>query len=148
MESYIAWAALLIVLCIVEANTANLVTIWFAAGALVTLIAIACGLPPAWQIPVFIISSVVFLALTRPLIKKKFSPNTEKTNFDRVIGKTAIVKEDITPDKFSGTVSVDGKIWSAISIDGSVIEAGEKVSVEAIDGVKLIVAKKVEAAII
>ena len=68
MQTYIVWAALFVVLCIVEANTANLMTIWFACGALITLISVALGVPPAWQIPIFIVSSLILLALTRPLV--------------------------------------------------------------------------------
>ena len=142
MQTYIAWAALFVVLCIVEANTANLMTIWFACGALITLISVALGVPPAWQIPIFIVSSLILLALTRPLVKKKLAVKGEKTNADRVVGKTAIVRESITPDKFSGTVTVGGQVWSAVSFDGSTIDEGEEVIVEAIEGVKLVVASK------
>lgn len=142
MPYYIVWAVLFVLLCIIEANTLNLITIWFAAGALITLIGVALGLPPGWQIPVFIVSSVLLLALTRPLVKKKSIIKGEKTNADRVIGKTAIVCESITPDKFSGTVTVGGQVWSAVSSDGSIIEEGEEVVIEAIEGVKLIVAAK------
>ncbi len=142
MQSYIVWAALFVVLCIVEANTANLMTIWFACGALITLISVALGVPPAWQIPIFIVSSLILLALTRPLIKKKLAVKGEKTNADRVVGKTAIVRESITPDKFSGTVTVGGQVWSAVSSDGSVIGEGEEVVIKAIEGVKLVVASK------
>lgn len=142
MQTYIVWAALFVVLCVVEANTANLMTIWFACGALITLISVALGVPPAWQIPIFIVSSLILLALTRPLVKKKLAVKGEKTNADRVVGKTAIVRESITPDKFSGTVTVGGQVWSAVSSDGSVIGEGEEVVVEAIEGVKLVVASK------
>jgi len=142
MQTYIVWAALFVVLCIVEANTANLMTIWFACGALITLISVALGVPPAWQIPIFIVSSLILLALTRPLVKKKLAVKGEKTNADRVVGKTAIVRESITPDKFSGTVTVGGQVWSAVSFDGSTIDEGEEVIVEAIEGVKLVVASK------
>ena len=147
MQTYIVWAALFVVLCIVEANTANLMTIWFALGALITLVAVALGVPPAWQIPIFIVSSLILLAFTRPLIKKKFSGKAEKTNADRVIGKTAIVQDSITPDKFSGTVTVSGQVWSAVSSDGSTIDAGEEVVIEAIEGVKLVVASKNKAVV-
>lgn len=142
MQYYIIWAVLFVVLCVVEANTANLMTIWFAAGALITLIATALGVPPAWQFWIFVISSIVLLAATRPLVKKRLVIKDEKTNADRVIGKKAIVRESITPDKFSGTVTVGGQVWSAISSDGSVIEEGAEVVVEAIEGVKLVVADK------
>ena len=142
MQYYIVWAALFVVLCIVEANTANLITIWFAAGALITLIATAAGVPPAWHFLIFVVSSLILLAFTRPLLKRKLAIKGEKTNADRVIGKTGIVRESITPDKFSGTVTVGGQMWSAISADGSTIPEGEEVVIEAIEGVKLIVAEK------
>lgn len=143
MQYYFVWAALFVVLCIVEANTANLITIWFALGALLTLIASAIGVPPAWHFPLFVVSSLILLAITRPLIKNKLVIKGEKTNADRVIGKTALVRENITPDKFSGVVTVGGQTWSAVSSDGEAIEEGEEVVVEAIEGVKLIVVKKV-----
>ena len=143
MASYIVWTSLFVVLCIVEANTASLTCIWFALGALVTLIGSYLGIPYAWQIPVFVISSVMFLILTRPLVKKKLTPNKEKTNTDRLIGKTAIVTDSITPDKFAGTVTVGGQVWSAVSSDGKPIESGKEVNIEAIDGVKLVVSEKI-----
>ncbi len=142
MQYYIIWTVLFVALCIIEASTANLLTIWFAAGALVTLIATALGVPPVWQFWIFVISSLILLAATRPLVKKKLAVKREKTNADRVIGKTAIVRESITPDKFSGTVVVSGQVWSAVTSDGSTIEEGEEVVIEAIDGVKLVVANK------
>ena len=142
MQYYIVWAALFVVLCIVEANTANLITIWFAAGALITLIATAIGVPPAWHFLIFVVSSLILLASTRPLLKKKLAVKGEKTNADRVIGKTGIVRESITPDKFSGVVTVGGQMWSAVSADGSTISEGEEVVIEAIEGVKLVVAEK------
>ncbi len=144
MQYYFIWAALFVVLCIVEASTSNLITIWFAAGALITLICTALGVPPAWHLGIFVISSLILLGLTRPLVKKKLSVKGEKLNADRVVGKTAIVRDRITPDKFAGEVSVGGQIWSAVSNDGSTIEEGREVTVEAIDGVKLIVANKIK----
>lgn len=143
MASYIVWTSIFVVLCVVEANTASLTCIWFALGALVTLIGSYLGIPYAWQAPVFVISSVMFLILTRPLVKKKLTPNKEKTNTDRLIGKTAIVTDSITPDKFAGTVTVGGQVWSAVSSDGKAIAAGKEVNIEAIDGVKLVVSEKI-----
>lgn len=142
MQYYIVWALIFVVLCIVEANTANLITIWFAAGALVTLIATAIGVPPVWHFPVFVVTSLVLLAVTRPLVKTRFAIKGEKVNADRVIGKTAVVHERISSDKFAGAVLVNGQMWSAVSSDGTTIEEGHEVVIEAIEGVKLIVAEK------
>ena len=76
--------------------------------------------------------------LTRPYLVKKLSKKKTNTNFDRVIGMTGVVTEEITKLKI-GEVKVDGKRWSAISDEK--IKAGEEVIVQAIDGVKLIVRK-------
>ena len=45
------------------------------------------------------------------------------------------------------TVYVDGKTWTARSADGSVIPAGERVSIESMEGVKLFVTVKKEVSV-
>ena len=138
--NYIIWIIIMSILLIVEAVTANFVTIWFAIGALCATIASVCGLDLYGQIFVFTVVSVLALIFTKPLIKKKLNFEKEKTNLDSVIGKTAIVSDSITSDKFAGAVKVDGKEWSAVCYDGDVTE-GERVTVKEIKGVKLVVEK-------
>jgi membrane protein implicated in regulation of membrane protease activity len=65
-----------------------------------------------------------------------------KTNADRCIGKDAIVTQDINNIEACGQVKADGKIWTARSSDDSVIPEGALVTVEKIEGVKLIVTPK------
>jgi len=79
------------------------------------------------------------LLITRPLVKKKLIVKSESTNADRCIGKTATVTEDIDNINATGQVKVDGQIWTARSINSSIIKKGTNVTVEKIDGVKLIV---------
>lgn len=57
-----------------------------------------------------------------------------------VIGRTALVIEDIDNIAATGAVSVGGKEWTARSDTGVRILSGEVVTVLRIDGVKLIVA--------
>jgi len=137
----IFWVVLLIILVVVEAITAQMVTIWFAAGALGAIVAERLGAQMWLQWVVFIAVSAVALVLTRPLAKKLTKTNAQPTNADRCIGKTAIVTETINNIEAKGQVSVDGTIWTARTSDGSVIEKDEKVTVKKIDGVKLIVNK-------
>lgn len=137
----IFWVVLLIVLIVVEAVTAQMVTIWFAAGALSAIVAERLGAQMWLQWVVFIAVSAIALVLTRPLAKKLTKTNAQPTNADRCIGKTAVVTETVNNIEAKGQVSVDGTIWTARSSDGSVIEKSEKVTVEKIDGVKLIVKK-------
>ncbi|MBR3817680.1 MAG: NfeD family protein [Clostridia bacterium] len=135
----IFWIVLLVVLIIVEAVTAQLVTIWFAAGAAAALIAELCGLQQWLQWVIFIAVSAVALIATRPLVRKVTNKTVQPTNADRCIGQTAVVTEDIDNVEGKGQVHVNGVTWTARSSDGSVFRKDERVTVEKIEGVKLIV---------
>lgn len=134
------WAAALVVFLIVEAVTAGLVSIWFVFGSLVALICAALGAAVWLQIFWFVIVSVATLVLTRPLVKRYVDSRSVATNADRSIGRAAVVTERIDNLAATGAVKLDGVVWTARSTDDAVaIEAGERVTVRAIEGVKLIV---------
>ena len=139
----IVWTAAIILFGVVEAVTAGLVSIWFVAGALVALVAAFVGAHLWVQIVLFLLVSAAALALTRPLLRKITATKAEATNADRVLGEVAKVTETIDNENSSGAVYVDGKTWTARSADGTVIPAGERVSIESMEGVKLLV-KSVE----
>lgn len=138
------WVAALVVFLIVEAVTAGLVSIWFVFGSLVALICAALGAAVWLQIFWFVIVSVATLVLTRPLVKRYVDSRSVATNADRSIGRTAVVTERIDNLAAAGAVKLDGVVWTARSTDDAVaIEAGERVTVRAIEGVKLIVERTV-----
>ena len=133
------WIAALVVFLVVEAVSAGLVSIWFAAGALAALI---CALlhGPVWlQAIWFVVVSGVTLILTRPLVKKYVNAKSVATNADRNIGRTAVVTERIDDLEGTGAVKLDGVLWTARSSDGEPIEVGTAVTVREIQGVKLMV---------
>ena len=76
---------------------------------------------------------------TRPLVKKYVNSRSQPTNADMVIGKEALVTEDIDNVEATGAVSVGGKVWTARSDTGVSIKSGTVVNVLRIEGVKLIV---------
>ena len=138
------WVAALVVFLIVEAVTAGLVSIWFVFGSLVALICAALGAAVWLQIFWFVIVSVATLVLTRPLVKRYVDSRSVATNADRSIGRAAVVTERIDNLAATGAVQLDGVVWTARSTDDAVaIEAGERVTVRAIEGVKLIVERTV-----
>ena len=57
-----------------------------------------------------------------------------------VVGKTGRVRRDLTP---TGSVFVDGQLWTAEEINGAFVPAGEFVEVEGLDGLTLWVKKRV-----
>lgn len=135
----IVWGAATVIFIAVEAATVGLASIWFAIGSVCALVAALLHAPLWLQIIWFVLISAVTLVLTRPLAKKYINSKSEATNADRVIGSSCRVTERIDNLSGTGAVSADGKIWTARTLDGSVIEPGTVVRVADIQGVKLIV---------
>ena len=142
MQMVIVWAVALVVFLVIEGVTAQLVTIWFAAGALVSLVSAALKAPEWLQIVLFVVVSAVTLIVTRPLVKKLTGRKAENLNAERIIGQTAVVTETINNIEGTGSVKIDGVVWTARSSGDEVIEAGTQVVIEKIEGVKVIVRLK------
>ncbi len=139
MDFWVIWLIILIFLIILEACTINLVSIWFIASSLVSLILSFFINSFFIQFAVFVILGIILLLTTRKILVNLLKPKNVSTNLDRVVGKEAIVTEPIKKNVI-GEVKVDGKKWSAYS-DAS-FEKGDTVKVISIDGVKLKVGKK------
>lgn len=135
----IGWFIAFVILLIIELVTINLVTIWFAIGAVAAIIATIFTDSILIQCIVFVAVSVISLLITKPLIKKIKKFEVEPTNSDRVIGKVGDVTKKIGKNKY-GEVKVYGNTWTASS--NQVINVGERVKVLSIDGVKLVVEKE------
>ena len=89
------WLGILAVLLVIEAITAGLTTIWFAGGALIAAIASYVGAGVMAQILLFLCISLVLLIFTRPVAMKYFNKETIQTNANSLIGKKAVVIQDI-----------------------------------------------------
>ena len=142
MQMVIVWAVALVVFLVIEGVTAQLVTRWFAAGALVSLVSAALKAPEWLQIVLFVVVSAVTLIATRPLVKKLTGRKAENLNAERIIGQTAVVTEAINNIEGTGSVKIDGVVWTARSSGDEAIEAGAQVVIEKIEGVKVIVRLK------
>ena len=136
----VVWLVLLVFFAVVEALTVGLVSVWFAAGALVALLATFFTTNIWLQIALFLLVSILTMAILRPLARKYVLPTVVPTNADRVIGRQAVVTEAIDNLNGKGTVVVFGVAWTARSEDGTPIPEGATVTIKRIDGVKLFVA--------
>lgn len=134
------WLIVIIVLTIIECMTVNLVTIWYIASALVSLILSLFIDSFLIQFGIFAILGTVFLLTTRKALTKLIKDKNEKTNLDRVIGMKGIVTEEIKKN-VNGEVKVDGKRWTAYA--DKKIKVDSIVQILEINGVKLKV-KEVE----
>ena len=135
------WLIFFIILVIIELITVNLVTIWFALGALITSLVSLYTTDTVILLAFFVITSLLLLILTKPVVKKLKVKKVVATNLDQVIGKTGIVSVPIEKDKI-GEVKVLGKTWSAYS--DKEISKDKKVKILSISGVKLKVEEKGE----
>ena len=135
------WIIAMVVFLVIEAVTVGIVSVWFAIGALFAMVTAMLGANLWVQITVFLVVSAIALYFTRPLVKKFVNNKVEPTNADMLIGKECRVVETI--DNLSGTGAgyVDGKTWTARTVDEEIIPEGQLVKAERMEGVRLIVSK-------
>ena len=139
-EMVTLWLVVLIVSIGVEVATLGRTSIWFAGGAVVTVIVAAFHGPVWLQILLFFAVSLLLLFFTRPVAVRYFNKDRVRTNVESMIGRQAIVTSEIDNLQGIGQVTVGGQEWSAISEgDGIGLQPGTVVDILAVSGVKLIV---------
>lgn len=135
MEVWI-WLGIIVILSIIEAVTVELVSVWFIASAIVSLILQVLGLDFKLCFIIFVLLGIVLMITTRKYLLKLLQVKKTSTNIDRIIGMKALVTKDI---KDIGEVKVDGKIWTAVSDE--ILSAGDYAKVLEINSTKLKVKK-------
>lgn len=136
----IIWGLVLVLAVIVEAATEQLVSIWFALGALIAAI-LAC-FNVAWYIQLIVfavVSLVSLIAVKFILIKDRQKQSTVLTNTDSLIGSEILVTKTINGLEEPGQGKHRDVFWTLESDE--VIEAGEKAIISEIKGNRLIVKK-------
>ena len=136
------WGIVTAVALVIEFLTADLITVWFAAGGLVTLLVVALApkIPLIWQLVIFVGVSVVLLVCTRKICLKLLHSDNIKTNTEALIGirfKVEKVQENYTYRK------INGVSWQVLATEGETLQEGAEVEICAIKGNKLI-AKQVK----
>lgn len=138
------WLIAVALFLLIEFATTALTTIWFAGGALIAMICSLLGGPVWLQCALFVVGSAVLLFLTRPLAVRLLKKDAVRTNADSLIGKEAVVTETIDNLRSTGAVQIGGQVWTARSVNPEhIIEKDEVVMVRSIEGVKLIVGKRI-----
>jgi len=118
------------------ASSGNLVSIWFAIGALAGLAAAAYGVPLSAQILCCVFVAAITMFLWRPYLKGKLTPKFTKTGIECLEGKIAVAIEEVS--NTTGAVKVEGKEWNART-SGTTIKIGEECTILEIKGNKMIV---------
>lgn len=122
-------------LCFIgEMLTTGFFLLWFGVGASLAAVTNYLGFDPTVQIIVFILISIILLAISRPFALKITKEPPRKAVSDRLVGKTGIVIEDVLPET-GGVVDVEGDVWRAVSTRK--IKKGTQIMVKSVESVKL-----------
>ena len=140
MMEAIIWLVLMVIFLVAEALTVSMVSLWFAAGAVVALLLSLLKIQIWVQVVLFFVVSGVLLACLRPMVRRHVAPKIVPTNVDAIVGTRGLVTAEIDTVCAAGQVKVNGMEWSARSTTGEIIPEGALVRIERVEGVKVFVA--------
>lgn len=133
------WLGLMILFLIAEGATVSLVSLWFAAGAVVAMFAALLGAGVWLQTGLFLAVSGALLLMLRPIVRRYLVPKITATNVDSLVGATGLVTVAIDNVTASGQVKLGAMEWTARSTTGENIPQGTLIRVDRIEGVKVYV---------
>ncbi len=124
---------------VIEIFTVGFLIFWLGIGALLAMLISFLTDNIIIQTTVFVVSSGLLIFATRALADKIVKNNTIPTNVYSIIGKKAMVIEDIDWATGKGQIKYDGEVWSAKTKEQINIPKGTEVEIESIEGVKVFV---------
>ena len=89
------WFVIVLVAVIVELETIQLVSVWFAASGIVSMLLAAFNCSIEAQIIVFVILAAILFIFSRPLVKKLSKGKVEISTVESMIGETVVVTKEI-----------------------------------------------------
>ena len=134
------WLGMFVVSSIVEVITMDLVSVWFAVGAIIPFIlSVCCPDLIILQVSLFVVISALMIILLRKFaVKLLFRHSEGKVNINSSTGKTTRLLEDITLDD-PGMIKLGDVTWFVVSEDGNPIKKGQFVEVVRTKGNKQVV---------
>ena len=127
------------VFLVLEIFTMGFLVFWLGIGCLLAMFISFITDSIIIQTSVFVISSGLLIFATKPLVKKLAEKDNAKTNVYSLVGKKAIVIEDIDWATGNGQIKFEGQVWSAKTKEQVNIPKGTEVEIENVEGVKAFV---------
>lgn len=140
MSAAVIWLIVALGLAGAEALTGDMFLLMLGGGALAAAGSSGLlGLPIWIDGAVFLVVSVLLLALVRPALRRRLTPpKSLTTGIEALEGKRALVLDRVARDE--GQIKIDGQIWTARPLnEGDEFEPGEQVTVMHIDGATAVV---------
>lgn len=140
MDSYLVfWIVLATVLAVTEVASMAFVAIYFAIGSAAAAVVAGTDAGLEWQLLAFVLTGVVLMAATRPVLKRRLETPDVPANVDRLVGRGAIVTIPVDNDRNTGQVRVGTEFWTARrpddAADLTVIPVDAHVRIVAVEGV-------------
>jgi membrane protein implicated in regulation of membrane protease activity len=130
------WILVGIVLLGVEVATpGGFFALFFGLGALAVSPLAAIGVDSAWQWLAFTALSIGSLASLRKWLQQRLA-TAKGPPIDSLVGQEAVLLEDLGADGV-GKAELRGVPWSARSLAGVPLRAGQRCRVERVDGLTL-----------
>jgi membrane protein implicated in regulation of membrane protease activity len=141
MSGWVLWALVACGFAVGEVLTTGFFLAPFAVGGALATAVDAAGAGEVPALLVFLIVSLLTLALVRPLVRTRLlSGPPIRTGAAALIGRKAVVLEKIDNHEGVGRVRIDGEVWTARSLDDDrEIEPGTRVEVIDIKGATALV---------
>lgn len=136
------WLAITVVAIIVEITTTEMLSIWFAGGGLLALLASVLKAPLIVQVCIFVVVSLILLVAFRKVVLRKLTKGETNLNADSAVGMEF---ELLTPIQFNspGSIKVNDVVWNVVTENQSVtIPEKTIVKVVGLKGNKYIVEEK------
>ena len=136
------WILLGLALLAVEiAIPGGIIMLFFGVSAMIVGVLVALGIGgPLWfQTVLFSVLSVVsLLTLRGPILRRMKATDSVAGQVDSIAGEQAVVLGDIAPGA-EGKAELRGTPWTAENVGDGPLTAGQKCTVDRVDGLKLYV---------
>ena len=119
-----------------EMITTGFLIFWLGIGSILALIVSLFTSNLFIQTAIFVISSILLILATKPLVDRFSKKDTVPTNVYTLSGKKGIVIETIDPKNGKGQIKVGGEIWSALCDENLIIPRDSEIEIIKIQGVK------------
>lgn len=134
----IVWGVIFVIALAIEFATEELISVWFAVGAIPAAILSAFKEIPYWVsiIVFFVVSSVSLIVFIRFFRSKIIKQEVIKTNSDSFIGQVKTLLPAVN-DSSVGQIKINDVFYNCLSQD--VVEAGQNVQIIGVEGNHLLV---------
>ena len=137
LSPYLIWAAIGLILIVVEMMTGTFILLSFGIAALLVAAVSFFGLGPVYlQVVLFAGFGLIVLALIRQ--KKGKTDNSPTFLNDR--NQSFVIDSSLSQPLLAGeegTVSYQGSPWTACNVGTTTIRAGQKVIITKLEGIKI-----------